>query len=429
MGLRARRGSVVASVALLSLAIAPSLAVSGCTIRRIGSGPADQEFENGRDGGGGLGPDASIMPTTTSDGGAFVFSPSHLGVQSDPNAKDLLTTVCQINTGRRDSPRIVVVDCPPGQPPHDLTGLHTAYVDAGKVKIAVLWIASWRATSPNVAIFGDFPLAIVAQGDVVINTVVDVSAGEASSSYEGEGRDGADASNAGGGGGGGSFGTLGAAGGTGTSGGKIGAGGAPDKVYGGPDLVVGGSEGGSGGKGSSGAYPCGKGGSGGGALQISAGGSVTVSSTVNAGGWGGFGGCPGGSGGGGGGSGGYLFFEALRDVTTGPTSTVAANGGGGGAGSSLGSEQGANGQRAGALGGVAGGASLILDAGVPLDGAAPTGGASGAGGNGAGPASPLGGGSAISGGGGGGGGGAGRIYLRGKNVTVGTPTSPPHVRP
>jgi hypothetical protein len=426
MARRAQRGSVVTTVALLALA--PALLPSACSIRRIGSGPADQEFENGRDGGSSLGPDASIMPTTTSDGGAFTFQPSHLGVQSDPNAKDLLTTVCQINTGRKDALKIVVVDCPAGKPPYDLTDVHASYVDVGKIKIAVLWIASWRATAPNVAIFGDYPLAIVAQGDVFINTVVDVSAGDASDSYDGEGRDGTDSSNSAGGGGGGSFATLGATGGTGNSGGKTGAGGGPDKVYGGPDLVVGGSQGGDGGKGGAGGYPCSKGGSGGGALQISAGGSVAVSSTVNASGWGGFGGCSGGSGGGGGGAGGYLFFEALRDVTTGPTSTVVANGGGGGAGSPPGNELGANGQRGGALGGLGGGASVVLDAGVPLDGAAPAGGASGAGGNGAGPASPLGGASATSGGGGGGGGGAGRIYLRGRNVTVGTPTSPLHQR-
>jgi hypothetical protein len=127
-----------------------------------------------------------------------------------------------------------------------------------------------------------------------------------------------------GGGGGGGFG--GAGGGGGTS-----WGGSGGTTYGNDELVPlpGGSGGGPGADNSS-ADEYGQGGPAGGALQISATGTITVAAgaEVDANGWGGKGGRESG-GGGGGGSGGAILLEA-QTVTIEGNAVVTANGGGGG---------------------------------------------------------------------------------------------------
>lgn len=98
-----------------------------------------------------------------------------------------------------------------------------------------------------------------------------------------------------------------------------------------------------------------RGGTGGGALQITAGKAISVTGTISAGGGGGRGGGSGGLclGGAGGGAGGALLFEA---PTVNLTGTIAANGGGGGGGGSNGYASGGSGARGGLAGGAAGGA-------------------------------------------------------------------------
>jgi len=156
----------------------------------------------------------------------------------------------------------------------------------------------------------------------------------------GEGKGGGttgSSNNGDGGGGGGGFGSAGAAGAASDYGGSPPAGGAGGGVGGDPSLPLlrGGCGGGAGGGPEHGAVggpgDGGYGGGGGGAIQISVNGPLTVSSSINVGGAGGEGGHYGAAGGGGGG-GGAILLEALQLQLTG---TLAANGGGGGAGSPI----------------------------------------------------------------------------------------------
>lgn len=197
-------------------------------------------------------------------------------------------------------------------------------------------------------------------------------------------------------GGGGSFGSAGGSGApTSTSG----------PVYGGVELMP--LEGGSGG-GDGGGVRGGVGGRGAGALQLTAGVSITVGATgaVSACGEGGGGGggstlSSGTGGGGGGGSGGALLLEAPTITIDG---RVAANGGGGGQGSPSSNTRGAAGQDGTPLGAPAPGGD---------DGRA----RGGAGGDGSDPMGAAGDGTlAIHGGGGGG--GAGRIRINVLDDTV-----------
>ncbi|MFH1438393.1 MAG: hypothetical protein ABIJ56_21975 [Pseudomonadota bacterium] len=150
----------------------------------------------------------------------------------------------------------------------------------------------------------------------------------------GAGHDGATGSNyTSGGGGGGSFGGTGGHGATGVQGGSSGAGGPPGAPYANELLTPlhGGSGGGRGAD--NGSSPTsGYGGPGGGALQISTPGSITVEAggIVDACGWGGLTAQSSG-GGGGGGSGGAILLEA-HTITTHTGGIIASNGGGGGSG-------------------------------------------------------------------------------------------------
>lgn len=133
-----------------------------------------------------------------------------------------------------------------------------------------------------------------------------------------------------GGGGGGGFGGGGGPGGNGGYHGALLAG-AAGRLYGNPELVPlrGGSGGGNGGFDTS--PPGGAGGHGGGALQLTARGTLRIRGLIDAGGLGGRGGGNADGGGGGGGSGGGILLEAERLVVE-PGAMIAANGGGAGSG-------------------------------------------------------------------------------------------------
>ncbi|RLB52413.1 MAG: hypothetical protein DRJ42_14970 [Deltaproteobacteria bacterium] len=141
--------------------------------------------------------------------------------------------------------------------------------------------------------------------------------------FGGGGEGNADSSRRGGGGGG----SYGSPGGQGGSAGRGGTPGDPGPVYGDEGLVplYGGSAGGAG------ADEIAAGGDGGGALQISAGGTLTVttSAIIDASGEGGYGASGNRGGGGGGGAGGSVLLEAAAISIAG---TVGAPGGGGGGG-------------------------------------------------------------------------------------------------
>jgi hypothetical protein len=131
-----------------------------------------------------------------------------------------------------------------------------------------------------------------------------------------------------GGGGGGAFRGAGGHGGQGDSDGTaLKNGGAAGKVVAVPMIVRGGCSGANGGK-DDGGTPLG--GTGGGAIQLTARLSMRITGTINAGGAGGAAGTLTDGGGGGGGSGGYIGIESPAITLLG--ATLAANGGGGGEG-------------------------------------------------------------------------------------------------
>ncbi|MCC7386572.1 MAG: hypothetical protein IT384_32335 [Deltaproteobacteria bacterium] len=266
-------------------------------------------------------------------------------------------------------------------------------------------------------IIGTRPLVIVVHGDTTIAGPIAATAGRTAgcpSTGNGAGGGDAIANNAGGGGGGGGAHGTGApfGGRGGGSGSSRGAGGNGGAINGDPDVTPlrGGCDGGEGGDtlSSIGVESAGgRGGRGGGALQIIASGSITIEGSIAANGDGGNvgdpGGVDGGGGGGAGGSGGALFFEASRLDVTG-TGRLCANGGSGAQGS--GSTSGAP--------GIAGSCSLT-PATTPSLG---TGG--GAGGRGGALDTAPGGGSTgpDTRGGGGAGGSVGRIRLRAARRTI-----------
>ena len=207
-----------------------------------------------------------------------------------------------------------------------------------------VWSVGALTVNAKLSITGDRPLVIVAARDVTISQTVsaygDVAkpgpGGFAAAAGAGKGASGAKTANDASGGGGAGHGTPGAAGADKAVKGGI-AGGA---VNPGDTVLAGGSGGGNGGGfvlGTCGDQ--GRGGVGGGAIQISAVGKIRVTFTggIDVGGGGGAGGCRnnGGqafSGGGGGGAGGLVVLESVGGVELDVGSAIAASGGGGGGG-------------------------------------------------------------------------------------------------
>jgi hypothetical protein len=189
---------------------------------------------------------------------------------------------------------------------------------------------------------GSRPLIIVSWSDILVNGHIDVG----SNALDGDGAgansslcsiagDGESLNTGGGGGGGGGFGSVGGDGGAGDGG--TSAGGLKGTELTGALTLRGGCPGGAGGIGDEEIIGNGLGGSGSGAVFLSARNSIEIVALVTAGGQGGLGAFDNRSAGGGGGSGGLIGFESPQ-VTFGNLSSVAANGGGGGGGGNRGTQ-------------------------------------------------------------------------------------------
>lgn len=177
-------------------------------------------------------------------------------------------------------------------------------------------------------------IALVADGDITIDGVVDAQGGCAGSNagpggFRGGAKQGGVGSGPGGGSGaananeGGGGGGHGAAGGSG-GGNALAAGGT---AYGDARITM--LVGGAGGGGGGGGMNSGSGGGGGGAVQLVSNGRIVIGGGINAGGCGGQTGVGGNDGGGGGGAGGTILVEGKLIEIAG---TLAVNGGGGGGG-------------------------------------------------------------------------------------------------
>ncbi|MEM9491959.1 MAG: hypothetical protein AAGC55_22630 [Myxococcota bacterium] len=217
-------------------------------------------------------------------------------------------------------------------------------------ELAVLSLGSLQiAADVLVEVRGARALALVVDGDAVVDGVIRAVGGDAQAyelagpgGFAGSANDAENGAGAGGGisgqsdTGGGGGGHLASGGGGGTRNGELG--GAGGISVDSPQLIplVGGSGGGRGGGADGGV-----GGGGGGAIQISAFGELRIETSggINAGGGGGRGG-RGDDGGGGGGAGGAILLEATSMEIRG---VLAANGGGGGAGANV-AEPGQSGQ-------------------------------------------------------------------------------------
>lgn len=245
-------------------------------------------------------------------------------------------------------------------------------------------------------LIGNRSIALVADGDILVEGIVDARGGCAGSNagpggFAGGFKQGGKGSGSGGGAGaiganeGGGGGGHGAAGGSGGNG-VFAAGGGPTG-----DATISVLFGGAGGGGGSGGASSGSGGGGGGAFQLVSNSRILISGGINAGGCGGKTGTGGNDGGGGGGAGGSILIEGKLVELSG---TLAVNGGGGGGGD----------------GDAGGGANATLDR-MPAAGSATAQAIGGSGGAGAVPNGAAGAGGAD---GGGGGGGVGRIRINTK---------------
>jgi len=214
--------------------------------------------------------------------------------------------------------------------------------------VAVFRVASLHVVAATI-LRGDHPIAFVSDGDITIDSTIDLqgactggvagpgghvgAAHGGTAAGNGGGRAGAGSHDMCTGGGGGGDAGSGGSGGNATIASTAGHGGAPF----GDDLitVLEGGGGGGGGGGGMGGF----GGGGGGALQLVSNGTITVglNAAINAGGCGGQ---PGNDCGGGGGAGGAILIEGRIVAVLG---ILAVNGGGGGGGDS-GSHAGSNGQ-------------------------------------------------------------------------------------
>jgi len=231
--------------------------------------------------------------------------------------------------------------------PSEWCGVAIAPVVAMQVdgpEVVVVPLAGLTVEDMNTLKFtGSRPVVLLVDGDVVIDGMLDVSADATVPGPGGDdpledshdcalgtgevGETDRGGNNGAGGGGGGGFGQPGAAGSAGRAGGDGGAGGAAEGTDSLSPLRAG-CAGGRGGNGWTSVDDLRWGGAGGGAIQISAAGDLTVGATgvIDAGGGGGSTSTGGEDGGGGGGSGGGILLQA---VTLAVTGAVVANGGGG----------------------------------------------------------------------------------------------------
>jgi len=269
--------------------------------------------------------------------------------------------------------------------------------------IRVISVISLTApASATVAIVGENPVAILVRGDASIAGTLSLT-GSAAQSSGPAGRRGSCGAGSGSPGIGIGYGGGGGGGGLGGSGGAGGRGDSDSTTAGAAGVTLpsparsplwGGC---TGSPGSGGTIP----GSGGGAIQISVMGSLTVDGTITTGGGGGNGGVS--TGGGGGGLGGMLLLEAGASIDG--AGFLTANGGAGGGGGGGGGT---------ATAGLAGCPRCA----TPATGGASSGTGSGYGGNGGASGTAASPGTNAMYGGGGGGGGVGLIWLRSPTINI-----------
>ncbi|CAN5895950.1 hypothetical protein BH11MYX2_BH11MYX2_11270 [soil metagenome] len=357
------------------------------------NGPRD---DSGTDDDAGV--DAALRPDATSCGWPGLSNVDPCAIGADMTA-DVWVASGIVNTDARTG-------FPASVHPMDVT------MPGGRIALAVPLDAFAVKPQESLLIIGEKPLIIVARTTATIagtitvtGTITTVCPGVLSGmTYVGAG--------ASGGGGGGGYGARGGPGGTGNTDAAMmdepaGAGGTAGTSVGADEIIPlrGGCPGGKGGD--AGTLLGGLGGAGGGAIQISSKGMISVGTAIIANGAGGFSITADHVGGGGGGAGGAILLDAPV-VSFGVGAMLCANGGGGGAANS-----GKNGTTAVACESATGGAGITAD--FPDNGAGGRGGFGStmlqrAGDKGNSPESVR----SPGYGGGGGGGGAGRIRL---NVT------------
>jgi len=268
----------------------------------------------------------NALGTDTSDGCGLGFVPDNLDVsQLNPTVADATTTInCSAVLNTSGTPSFTTW-CGGTRP--QIT-IHSQSSGPG---LAVVAFRNLNINSgSSLRIQGSRPAVLVVFGNATIAGTIDASASGttayAGGNYDCDANapepvdaDSGDDETSGGGGGG--FGTAGGYGGKGDDTAKVAGG----STRGTASLVplLGGCPGGIGGL-------CGSAGSGagGGAIQLSVGGTLTLSGTVRANGGDGPNRCGGYLGGGGGGSGGAIKIDAVDLVTSSPT--IQANGGDGG---------------------------------------------------------------------------------------------------
>ena len=394
------RISHVRSLAALIALSAGGLGIGACTVTNVSSDGGPDSGTSTDDGGGDAGGDASVTPPGN-DGG--VESGPHAVATSDAAPSPLSFAVANITWPVVDLSMVADEDVSTSCEIRTEVGGADACFTSSAVqfevtqsdmsKLHVIVVKSLRVEVAGNIVFneGGLPLAIVSLGDMSILGTINGSNGTLGGATAPPG-----AQNGGGLGGGAGGTNVGGTPGTGAGGGSycgLGGQGGKDMLstvqpgaqtpaYGSASLspLLPGSSGGTGVSG---------GASGGGAIELVAGGTFTMNagSWINVGGGGGGPGGPTGQGANGGGSGGAILIEA---VTVNIAGTLAANGGGGGGGNgaengSAGSDATPNATSASGGVGVAGGNG---SGGAANDGIAgtssPADGSSGAGGGGAG---------------------------------------------
>ena len=351
------------------------------------------------DGSGDAGPDGPVDAEADRPDAGVVFAPSHIQPVYTLTAGDVsISQASTIDTTNRT----IALNGAAAVVSPDI--VHSDGV--------AVWSVGSLTTDQRLTVVGDRPLVIVAARDVTIRFTVSAfgelavpgPGGSLPALGAGKGTNGAKTGSDASGGGGAGHGTAGGVGGdkSGVKGGLAGV-----TVNANAATLIGGAGGGNGGGFALGTCGnSGRGGVGGGAIQISAVGRIIVTTTggIDVGGGGGSGGCKnnGGSsysGGGGGGAGGLVVLESVGGVQLDFGSTLGAPGGGGGEGGDSNSN------------GAPGGAGLY-PSGLAFGGSGGFGGNGGNGGVGGPFASAPGAGVAGGDTGGGGGGATGRVFLR-----------------
>lgn len=327
----------------------------------------------------------------------FPFTTSNFTEPQLPMTSAALTVACDVTFNTSGTPAASANSCGVSLPPYVII------TPTGGQSTVLFRLSSMTLTSGTLTLTGNRPAIFAVTGNATIANGARILAANPNPPTDcGNGGNGGTqgAGSGRGGGGGAGFGLAGQVGGT-SGGGGAGTAGASNGT---DDLkpIRGGCRGGDG---------TFAGGNGGGSVQLTVAGTLSVSGIITAPGRGGLGGDTGGEGGAGGGSGGAILLEALT-LTLNASSVLAANGGGGGEGGSLfQGEDGANGTESGAQ--AQGGADGNLFGGNGGNGGASSG-------------------AAVAGqnvgndvGGGGGGGGVGRIRLNAAGMCARAGTQSP----